>query len=147
MISSSVAFSNKKFSQENVQNITNVPSNTKDNVELPQEERNRGKRMMGVLMGTLSKFKSEEVDKSEANLKRILLEQRLALKLSQAKQNLGQTLMAMEVDDAEMESRKVLYSTQTYPNELAQIQRDTSEACAQFQQTVTLPALYFKRAQ
>lgn len=149
MIASSVAFANKKFSQENVQNTANLPSSAKDTPELPQEERNRGKRMMGVLMGTLSKFKSEEVDKSEANLKRILLEQRLALKLSQAKETLTQApvSVSMDIDDAEMESRKVVYASTTYPAEMALIKKETEEACAHFQQTITLPILYFKRAQ
>lgn len=163
MISSSADHSSsvvgKRFSEENSQNLTNTPVTSKaPSAELPPEERNRGKRMMGVLMGTLSKFKSEEVDKSEANLKRILLEQRLAQKLSQAKEQLSaqQTAQATgpvvsdqvpELSAAEVESRRVYYASQIFPAELNLVKRESVEACAQFQQTVTLPVLYFKRAQ
>ena len=128
--------------------------------ELPAEERSRGKRMMGVVMGTLSKFKSEEVDKSEANLKRLLLEKRLIQKLSQAKQLLPSpgpvtaqdqrisAVSAVSAPDqlAELESRRAHYTSQLYPTQLGQIKMEISEACAQFQQTATLPVLYFKRA-
>lgn len=156
MISSTAVVRSKKFSEENSQNIHNLSESSKMTqkappAELPVEERNRGKRMMGVLMGTLSKFKSEEVDKSEANLKRILLEQRLAQKLSQAKEQLiSSTQPERSVDStlsmAEMESRRIHYSSKVLPIELEQIKKETNEAYAHFQQTITLPALYFKRA-
>lgn len=157
MLSSSVAAGNRKFSEENSQNISNVPIvSQKNNLELPQEEKRRGKRMMGVLMGTLSKFKSEEVDKSEANLKRILLEQRLAQKLAQAKEELEQkqfnaNSQGGSVDQTqesqEMELRRVFFASKIFQHELAQIKSETLEACAQFERTQTQPALYFKRAE
>lgn len=152
MLSSSVAAGNRKFSEENSQNISNsLPTSQKVIPELPQEEKNRGKRMMGVLMGTLSKFKSEEVDKSEANLKRILLEQRLAQKLAQAKEILEQkqsnTQTTMETQETpEMEHRRVFYASKIFQTELQQIKTETIEACANFERTQTEPVLYFKRA-
>lgn len=152
MLSSSVAAGNRKFSEENSQNISNsLPTSQKVIAELPQEEKNRGKRMMGVLMGTLSKFKSEEVDKSEANLKRILLEQRLAQKLAQAKEILEQKQSnkqtTMETQETpEMEHRRVFYASKIFQTELQQIKTETIEACANFERTQTEPVLYFKRA-
>jgi hypothetical protein len=155
--SSAVAAGNRKFSEENSQNISNSPQITSQKLntttELPQEEKNRGKRMMGVLMGTLSKFKSEEVDKSEANLKRILLEQRLAQKLAQAKeileqkQSITQASMGSVQDTPEMEHGRVFYSTNIFQTELQQIKTVTSEACAEFERTQAEPVLYFKRAE
>jgi hypothetical protein len=156
--SSAVAAGNRKFkfSEENSQNISNSPQITSQKLnttELPQEEKNRGKRMMGVLMGTLSKFKSEEVDKSEANLKRILLEQRLAQKLAQAKEILEQKQsntqdsMGSVQDTPEMEHGRVFYSTNIFQTELQQIKTVTSEACAEFERTQAEPVLYFKRAE
>ena len=158
MLSSSVVPGNRKFSEENSQNILNTlqPSTQKITAGLPQEEKNRGKRMMGVLMGTLSKFKSEEVDKSEANLKRILLEQRLAQKLAQAKEILEQKQSNAQapmgsVDQAqetpEMEHRRVFYASNVFQTELQQIKTETTEACSHFERTQTQPALYFKRAE
>lgn len=161
MLSSSVAAGNRKFSEENSQNISNTPQPSiiiqKLTAELPQEEKSRGKRMMGVLMGTLSKFKSEEVDKSEANLKRILLEQRLAQKLAQAKENLEQKQQSkaqapmvsvhQTQETPEMEHRRVFYASNVFQTELQLIKTETIEACAHFQRTQTQPALYFKRAE
>ena len=94
--------------------------------------------MMGVLMGTLSKFKSEEEDKSEANLKRILLEQRLAQKLLQAKEQLQEHRPLLK--DHSLTSEVLL-------QDILQIKSSTDEACSHFQQTDTLPRLYFQRAQ
>ena len=156
MIFSSVASGNRKFSEENSQNVLNSSATvTKQPMAaLPLEEKNRGKRMMGVLMGTLSKFKSEEVDKSEANLKRILLEQRLAQKLAQAKETLKQSNTLVQdrsADDhtlvtPEMDHRRVFYASEVFPSELEQIKTETLEACAHFERTQTQPVLYFKRA-
>ena len=159
MLSSSiaaVAAGNRKFSQENSENALNsLPTSQKVTPELPQEEKNRGKRMMGVLMGTLSKFKSEEVDKSEANLKRILLEQRLAQKLAQAKEILQKELgntqtltgsVNQTLENPATEHRKAFYASNIFQTELEQIKKETLEACAQFERTQTEPVLYFKRA-
>lgn len=148
MISSSVAAGNRKFSEENSQNTSNLSSVAqKITPELPQEEKSRGKRMMGVLMGTLSKFKSEESDKSEANLKRILLEQRLAQKLAQAKEMLEKQHSNAPVETPEMEQRRVFYASSVFPSELEQIKSETFEACAHFERTQTEPVLFFKRAE
>lgn len=171
MIASSVVVANKKFSEHGTSQNDINSGNTlavaaAKSTELAPEERNRGKRMMGVLMGTLSKFKSEEVDKSEAaNLKRILLEQKLTMKLQEAK----------TVLDLEPEPRRVFASSSTGSSNpgtgtgagynydsssdksgssssvasvacsIGGIRRETEEACAQFQRTQTLPVLYFKR--
>ena len=147
MISSSVVVANKKFSEQ--ENDSPVDANSLPagkQAELAPEERKRGRRMMGVLMGTLSKFKSEEVDKSEANLKRILLEQRLAQKLQEAKGSLVQPLPTGT--DTEVQSRRVFFppSESDFLASVQHIRRETEEACAQFQRTETLPVLFFKRA-
>lgn len=148
MISSSVAAGNRKFSEENSQNASNTSSVIQKTApELPQEEKSRGKRMMGVLMGTLSKFKSEESDKSEANLKRILLEQRLAQKLALAKEMLEKQHSNAQVETPEAEQRRVFYASNVFPSELQQIKTETFEACANFERTQTQPVLYFKRAE
>lgn len=140
----------KRFSEES------IPENTLNNTltpvvkaapaELPPEERSRGKRMMGVLMGTLSKFKSEEVEKSEANLKRILLEQRLAQKLSQAKEQLNSDSASPKQIETEGESRRVFYASKVLPEAVENLKEENEEAYNHFQQTMTLPKLYFKRA-
>ena len=119
MIASSVLPAAKTFSEQgNSQNDANaVNAPAAKSTELAPEEKKRGKRMLGVLMGTLSKFKSEEVDKSEANLKRILLEQKLTQRLHAAKE------------------------------QIESVRPETREICTQFERTETLPVLYFKRAQ
>ena len=144
MIASSVVVANKKFSQQagnsqNDSNSANTPAAKP--TELAPEERNRGKRMMGVLLGTLSKFKSEEVDKSEANLKRILLEQKLTQKLHAAKGRLDQEPRTLFKANTE-----TCLASCDFDISVGQVRRETDEACAQFQRTQTLPALFFKRA-
>ena len=99
---------------------------------------------MGVLMGTLSKFKSEEVDKSEANLKRILLEQKLAQKLQSAKAEITEITERCvtigndsTMNDVTMhDSTSINHSRVCYP----------SQPTENYQRTETLPVLFFKRA-
>lgn len=148
MISSLSSVSNKRFSEENSQNTSNISESVAKNtvqksVDLPQDEMNRGKRMMSVLMGTLSKFKTEESDKSEANLKRILLEQRLAQKLAQAKEQLSTPSTDLGPELEEMKSK---YANTTFPADLEMIKTSSVEAYSQFEKTQTLPVLFFKRA-
>lgn len=157
MIASSVSVANKKFSeQENATpSSSNTPSSTSAaataiskqfTAELAPEEKKRGKRMMGVLMGTLSKFKSEEVDKSEANLKRILLEQKLAQNLQSAK---------AEITEITERCVTIGYGNDSTMNDITM--HDTtsfnhSRVCypsystENYQKTETLPVLFFKRA-
>ena len=122
------------------------------------EVKNRNKRMMGVLMGTLSKFKSEEVDKSEANLKRILLEQRLTQKLLQAKAQLNtksnnnnNNNNNNNFDDTEgIALKNKNLNAQEFSlnvlNDLKILKSETEDSCSKFQRTQTLPVLFFKRA-
>lgn len=149
MISSSVSHSAeqqqqhyKKFSSADLVNPDMNSSESSENAtdagnrqqaHLPQDVRDRGRRMMGVLMGTLSKFKSEESDKSEATLKRILLEQKLAGKLQKERE-----LLEAQISTAQAEIQNRL------PVEIAQVRAGTEECCSGFYKTETFPVLYWK---
>lgn len=135
---------NRKFSVSASEvDMENSQQGTSPNLALPpppkcanEEDKSRGRRMMGVLMGTLSKFKSDECNKnSEANLKRILLEQKLAQKLLQAKEHLQETAILSNTED----------STKDFASQISHIKTLTAEACGNFTQTTSKPHLYFKR--
>lgn len=160
MIASSVSVANKKFSeQENATpSSSNTPSSTSAaaaatanskqfTAELAPEEKKRGKRMMGVLMGTLSKFKSEEVDKSEANLKRILLEQKLAQKLQSAKAEITEiTERCVTIgygNDSTIGNDSTMNDTTSFNHSRVCYPSYSTE---NYQKTETLPVLFFKRA-
>lgn len=165
MIASSVSVANKKFSeQENAPpSSSNTPSSTsavaaaiskQSTAELAPEEKKRGKRMMGVLMGTLSKFKSEEVDKSEANLKRILLEQKLAQKLQSAKAavtaeitGITETERCVTIgnDSTSAMNDITMHDTTSIIQDIKRVCYP-SQSTENYQRTETHPVLFFKRA-
>ena len=80
MIQSAVAMSSRKtFSSSDAMQVDTVETDghldNKENEDVESmqaslppktEEKERGKRMMGVLMGTLNRFKTEEAGNSEA---------------------------------------------------------------------------------
>ncbi|KAI9298481.1 hypothetical protein K502DRAFT_362367 [Neoconidiobolus thromboides FSU 785] len=64
-----------------------TPDNAKSKTN--DKDRQRGKRMFGVLMGTLTKFQSEARNKSNGELKREEIEQKVNEKLQKEKEELS----------------------------------------------------------
>lgn len=145
---------NTPYNNSHITSLNISHSNSPKLLTQDLEVKNRNKRMMGVLMGTLSKFKSEEVDKSEANLKRILLEQRLTQKLLQAKEQLNtntNTNIDCNFYDTEgitlkNSNPKAQEFSLNVLNDLKILKSETEDSCSKFQRTQTLPVIFFKRA-
>jgi hypothetical protein len=126
---------------ENAASEGNIDTKTKpatDSCDLQ-----RGRRMMGVVLGTLSKFKSEatETATTEAALRRALLEQKLAEKLQREKTMLTEALAREQKEQALQCAHDFAHEIRT---EIGQLRRETDLAVGNFIKTVTEPRILWK---
>ncbi|CAJ0887375.1 5396_t:CDS:2 [Entrophospora sp. SA101] len=82
------------------------------------ELKKRGQRMFGVLLGTLTKFKSESQNKSEAEIKREQIEQKLKEKLKKDHEELVEKMKREEEERKEKVAKDKREAEQKRINEL-----------------------------
>lgn len=113
---------------------------------IPQDEesRKRGKRMMGMLLGTLSKFRHETENKSEAERKREQIDQRLCEKRLLDKEEQARIT---EKERLEMREKMEVQRKEVEAACMAEIAETTAEyqkLHSQFKKTSSTPSLFYK---
>ncbi|KAJ3196902.1 hypothetical protein HK101_007267 [Irineochytrium annulatum] len=110
------------------------------------QSKKRGQRMFGVLLGTLSKFKETSTKKSEADLRREELEQRLQAKIQKQKEELSEKLRLegeqrrarVQAFKEEEERKRLLYTTE--------IKKAQALNLSRYLKTKTEPVMFFMPA-
>ncbi|KAK9766182.1 hypothetical protein K7432_004919 [Basidiobolus ranarum] len=108
-----------------------------------KEVKRRGQRMFGMLLGTLNKIKDQSKHKSEAEIKREKLEQKLQEKLKKEKEELAEKVKVEQESRKEkiLAQRKV--DERKRKGELRENLKNQKNKLAGFLKTKTTPALYY----
>lgn len=112
-----------------------------------EESRKRGKRMLGMLLGTLDKFKKETESQSEADLKRQLVDQKLNEKRIQDKEEQAR------ITEKERQERMERFELQRkeeqarMEKEMQEVIERNAELLGNFKKTQAKPQIYYRQAE
>ncbi|KAJ3112564.1 hypothetical protein HDU96_004415 [Phlyctochytrium bullatum] len=119
------------------------PEVKRPRIDNDPQQRKRGQRMFGVLLGTLSKFKETTNKKTEAEIRREQLEQRLQEKLKKEHEELQERVR----QDQETKRARIAAQRQEEARKRAQTIKETQASqranLARYLRTKTEPSVFF----
>ncbi|KAG1469826.1 hypothetical protein G6F56_003036 [Rhizopus delemar] len=139
--------SNKRKADEEVRNIK-VEKNEEEQPKKPRLEdneagRRRNKRLFGVLLGTLNKFKDDTEQTSEVDKKRREINQKLQDKLDLEKKALVEKMEARKLEKERLEQMKREEEEKIIAEKKDLFEIQQKRIMAKFLKTTTKPTLYY----
>uniref|UniRef100_A0A1D1YF59 Uncharacterized protein C26F1.02 n=1 Tax=Anthurium amnicola TaxID=1678845 RepID=A0A1D1YF59_9ARAE len=107
------------------------------------EVKKRSQRLFGVLLGTLTKFKNESQNKTEAEIKREQIDQKLQEKLKKDHDELVEKMKREEQERKEKIAREKREAEEKRINDLKECWKNQKRNLANFLCTTTEPPLYY----
>ncbi|RIA94769.1 pinin/SDK/memA/ protein conserved region-domain-containing protein [Glomus cerebriforme] len=107
------------------------------------EVKKRSQRLFGVLLGTLTKFKNESQNKTEAEIKREQIDQKLQEKLKKDHEELVEKMKREEQERKEKVAREKREAEEKRINDLKECWKNQKRNLANFLCTTTEPPLYY----
>lgn len=107
------------------------------------EVKKRSQRLFGMLLGTLTKFKNESQNKSEAEIKREQIDQKLQEKLKKDHEELVEKMKREEQERKEKIAREKKEAEEKRINDLKECWKNQKRNLANFLCTTTEPPLYY----
>jgi hypothetical protein len=107
------------------------------------EVKKRSQRLFGVLLGTLTKFKNEAQNKTEAEIKREQIDQKLQEKLKKDHEELVEKMKREEQERKEKIAREKREAEEKRINDLKECWKNQKRNLANFLCTTTEPPLYY----
>jgi len=107
------------------------------------EVKKRSQRLFGMLLGTLTKFKNESQNKTEAEIKREQIEQKLQEKLKKDHEELVEKMKREEQERKEKIAREKREAEEKRINDLKECWKNQKRNLANFLCTTTEPPLYY----
>ncbi|CAB4388536.1 hypothetical protein RhiirA5_353828 [Rhizophagus irregularis] len=107
------------------------------------EVKKRSQRIFGMLLGTLTKFKNESQNKTEAEIKREQIDQKLQEKLKKDHEELVEKMKREEQERKEKIAREKREAEEKRINDLKECWKNQKRNLANFLCTTTEPPLYY----
>jgi len=107
------------------------------------EVKKRSQRLFGMLLGTLTKFKNESQNKTEAEIKREQIDQKLQEKLKKDHEELVEKMKREEQERKEKIAREKREAEEKRINDLKECWKNQKRNLANFLCTTTEPPLYY----
>ncbi|EIE81333.1 hypothetical protein G6F46_001347 [Rhizopus delemar] len=112
-------------------------------LEINEAGRNRNKRLFGVLLGTLNKFKDDTEQTSEVDKKRREINQKLQEKLDSEKRAILEKIEARKLEKERMEQMKKKEEEKIIAEKKELFEVEQKKMLANFLKTTTEPNLYY----
>ncbi|KAG1225342.1 hypothetical protein G6F35_003466 [Rhizopus arrhizus] len=112
-------------------------------LEINEAGRNRNKRLFGVLLGTLNKFKDDTEQTSEVDKKRREINQKLQEKLDSEKRAIVEKIEARKLEKERMEQMKKKEEEKIIAEKKELFEVEQKKMLANFLRTTTEPNLYY----